>query len=200
VRVSELYHQYEWGGYEARQSTTLELSKFPAILQEFLENGGAVHAARYRFPCLGTILHKLPMQAYPNVQEILVVLGNLPLTVLNQLIITVNNRGESFIHRTLKFNDFRQFFKPLLSKALQPLITICNVQDARGNIPLHYHQHDWGIFNFLLNHTQNLFTLNHSQCTPLHKLLTGSNRWEGDLDDRCHRIQLLLPLRGRTRL
>jgi len=192
VKATALYSQYKLQDYEARKLTTLELSKFPAILQELLENGGADHAARYRFANSDTILHQLARNAHTNLHEVLAVLANLPLTMLSQLILTINSIGESFIHRPFQYNDFRQVFKPLLSKALQPLITICNVQDSLGNIPLHFHQHDWSIFNFLLNHTQNPFTLNHKKRTPLHTLVIGFNRWEVDLEDRLHRIRLLL--------
>jgi len=177
-------------------SKSCELSKFPAIFHELLENGGADHIVRYRFGDSKTILHHLSLYAdATNAHEILAVLANLPLTSLSELILAVNNDGASFIHHSFASSGFRKFFKPLLPKALQSLITLCNTQDDSGNIPLHFEQSD-PVFNFLLKYTQNPFTLNHRQRSPLHILVATFKSWQTCRDHQFVHIQLLLRSKG----
>lgn len=175
-----------------------ELSKLPAILHELLENGGADHVVRYRFAASTTILHRLSRQKFDrtNVDEIFAVLANLSLAKLNDLIVAANDGGASFIHCSFAWGGFRGCFKPFLPKALQPLTTICNMQDDHGNLPLHIKQRDPGVFNFLLQHTENPFTLNHDQQTPLHTLVTKFHLWEDDYvpdpEDGFYQVHSLL--------
>ena len=111
-KVSKLYNRCQ-----RKPPTAGELSKFPAILHDLLENGGADHTVRYRFDCSGSILHKLSRHVPTNVHEIFAVLANLPLTKLSDLIVAVNDGGASFIHHSFELPGFRKCFEPLRKPA-----------------------------------------------------------------------------------
>jgi len=193
--VCELFEEV-YKLYDRSETTNDELSKFPAILRTLLENGGADHIVRYRDHNMGTILHKLPRSRsrHTHVREMLAVLANLPLTGLSDLIVAVNDAGTSFLHHSFESHSFRTWLEPLLPRAIEPLITICNMQDDNGNIPLHIWHQDRRVFNFLLEHTKHPFTLNYKQRTPLHTLMAEFSSWDldGMREDRLHRVRLLL--------